>query len=174
MTVTRPNHAVLYVSDADRSADFYTEVLGFRRLNTMPGAVFMQAPGSSNDHDLRAVFHRSERRALPSRSSNRRPLSPCVGSRYPRRARAAGPGADRKRALVGASDHGTTRALYAKDPDGLEFELSWLVPAALIDDGAVEGRKSVSPLDIGREKAHYGADTLGGVGVSHAVASAPS
>ena len=37
-------------------------------------------------------------------------------------------------ALVGASDHGTTKALYAKDPDGLEFEVSWLVPADLIGD----------------------------------------
>ena len=31
-------------------------------------------------------------------------------------------------ALVGASDHGTTKALYAHDPDGLEFEVCWLVP----------------------------------------------
>ena len=36
-------------------------------------------------------------------------------------------------ALVGASDHSTTKALYAKDPDGLEFEVSWLVPAALLE-----------------------------------------
>ena len=35
-------------------------------------------------------------------------------------------------ALVGASDHGTTKALYAHDPDGLEFEVSWLVPAELL------------------------------------------
>ena len=32
-------------------------------------------------------------------------------------------------ALVGASDHGTTKSLYGKDPDGLEFEIVWLVPA---------------------------------------------
>ncbi len=37
-------------------------------------------------------------------------------------------------ALVGASDHITTKALYAKDPDGIEFEVSWLVPADLITD----------------------------------------
>jgi catechol-2,3-dioxygenase len=33
-------------------------------------------------------------------------------------------------ALVGAADHVTTKALYAKDPDGIEFEVCWLVPAA--------------------------------------------
>src|SRR5881275_730338 len=54
MPVTRLNHAVLYVRDAERSATFYEDVLGFRRLGSvsMPGAVFMQAPGSTNDHDL--------------------------------------------------------------------------------------------------------------------------
>ena len=69
-------------------------------------------------------------------------------------------------ALVGASDHGTTKALYAKDPDGIEFEVSWLVPAHLIDDAALAARKRIGPLDIEREIGRYGADTRGGVGVS--------
>ena len=33
-------------------------------------------------------------------------------------------------ALVVMSDHGTNKSLYAHDPDGLEFEVMWLVPAA--------------------------------------------
>src|SRR5206468_11390692 len=69
-------------------------------------------------------------------------------------------------ALVGASDHGTTKSLYAKDPDGIEFEVAWIVPADLLDDAAIAARKSVGPLDIAREKARYGADTRGGVGIS--------
>src|SRR5205823_9818878 len=55
MPINRLNHAVLYVRDAERSAAFYSEVLGFRRLSLaegMRGAVFLQAPGSTNDHDL--------------------------------------------------------------------------------------------------------------------------
>ena len=32
------------------------------------------------------------------------------------------------RALVGSSDHGVSLSLYAKDPDGLEFEIFWTVP----------------------------------------------
>ena len=32
-------------------------------------------------------------------------------------------------ALVGMSDHGTTKSLYGQDPDGLEFEVVWLIPA---------------------------------------------
>ena len=38
--------------------------------------------------------------------------------------------------LVGASDHGTTKSLYAKDPDGLEFEIVWLIPAVASRTGA--------------------------------------
>ena len=37
-------------------------------------------------------------------------------------------------ALGGSSDHGTTKSLYAKDPDGLEFEVVWLIPAHLITE----------------------------------------
>ena len=60
--------------------------------------------------------------------------------------------------LVGASDHGTTKALYAKDPDGIEFEVSWLVPADLLDEVVLAARRQHRPLDIAREKQRYGAD----------------
>jgi catechol 2,3-dioxygenase-like lactoylglutathione lyase family enzyme len=53
MPVRRLNHAVLYVRDAQASANFYERVLDFERLPMgLPGAVFMRAPGSTNDHDL--------------------------------------------------------------------------------------------------------------------------
>ena len=77
--------------------------------------------------------------------------------------------ADRLRqadALVGASDHGTTKSLYAKDPDGIEFEVAWVVPAALLDEAALSARSRIGPLDIDREKARYGALTAGGTGIS--------
>jgi catechol-2,3-dioxygenase len=66
-------------------------------------------------------------------------------------------------ALVGASDHGTTKALYAHDPDGLEFEVCWLVPADRIGP---EMETTTLPLDLDAAIAEYGADTRGGVGVS--------
>ena len=56
MGITRLNHAVLYVRDIERSVAFYIDVLGFRRIDMTPegfaGAAFLQAPGSTNDHDL--------------------------------------------------------------------------------------------------------------------------
>ena len=66
-------------------------------------------------------------------------------------------------ALVGASDHGTTKSLYARDPDGLEFEVAWVVPAELLDQAAVAARKRIGPLDLEREKQRYGAATVGGI-----------
>ena len=52
MPVTRLNHAVLFVRDVERSVAFYTDALGFRKVMSMPGAAFLQASGSTNDHDL--------------------------------------------------------------------------------------------------------------------------
>ena len=67
-------------------------------------------------------------------------------------------------ALVGASDHGSTKALYAQDPDGIEFEVSWLVPAALLDPD--QEAITTLPLHLEREIERYGAETRGGIGVS--------
>jgi catechol-2,3-dioxygenase len=169
MAVKRLNHAVLYVRDAEKSADFYESVLDFERLPMgFPGAVFLRAPGSTNDHDL-GLFSIGEQ-AGPTAAGRETvglyhlawevdtltDLEELAG-----RLRLAG-------ALVGASDHGTTKSLYAKDPDGLEFEVAWIVPADLLDEVALGGRSSVGRLDLQAEKERYGASTLGGIGISQA------
>jgi catechol-2,3-dioxygenase len=56
-------------------------------------------------------------------------------------------------ALIGASDHGANKSLYAKDPDGLEFEVMWLVPAA--HWGEAEHQAIVDPLDIAAERSRF-------------------
>ncbi|HXW82504.1 MAG TPA: VOC family protein [Acidimicrobiales bacterium] len=167
MPVRRLNHAVLYVRDAEASASFYEQVLDFVRLPMgFPGAVFMRAPGSTNDHDL-GLFSIGAG-AQPSAAGRASvglyhlawevetlmELEELAG-----RLQEAG-------SLVGASDHGTTKSLYAKDPDGLEFEVAWILPADLIDEAALDARSRIGPLDLDREKRRYGAYTRGGVGVS--------
>jgi catechol-2,3-dioxygenase len=169
MPITRLNHAVLYVSDLERSVAFYQDVLGFRRIPMTPrgfaGAAFLQAPGSTNDHDL-GLFE--------------------VGGAGPSHAGRATVGlyhlawevdtlAELERlaaaltehdALTGASDHSSTKSLYGRDPDGLEFEIAWIVPADRLDDATLEGRTSIRRLDLAKEQERYGADTPGGIGVS--------
>ena len=55
MGITRLNHAVLYVSDVEKSTAFYRDTLGFRPKPGGSQAVFTQAAESDNDHDL-ALF----------------------------------------------------------------------------------------------------------------------
>ena len=69
-------------------------------------------------------------------------------------------------ALVGASDHGTTKSLYARDPDGLEFEVVWVIPAHLLTDDDLAARTSIRPLDLPAEIERFGADEPGGLGIS--------
>ena len=57
--------------------------------------------------------------------------------------------------LVGMSDHGVSKSLYAKDPDGIEFELMWEVPREDWGEAATQG--VVKPLDLRRELDRYGA-----------------
>jgi len=166
MSIHRLNHAVLYVRDAERSAEFYSRVLGFRRLPVpIPGAVFLQAEGSSNDHDL-GLFSIGESAADSPAGRHAVGLYHLawevdtladlaeIGNRL-----------TEEGALVGATDHGTTKALYGRDPDGLEFEISWLVPADMLsDDMEMMSRR----LDLDAEIGRFGADTLSGIGVSRA------
>jgi catechol-2,3-dioxygenase len=171
MGVTRLNHAVLYVRDVARSVEFYTTVLGFEQAMQLPegfaGAAFLKAPGSTNDHDL-GLFEIGSG-AGPSGAGRS-----TVGLYHlawevdtlDTLERLAGRLAEIG-SLVGSSDHGTTKSLYAKDPDGLEFEVVWLVPADQLDDAAFAGRtRPPAPLDIAKEKRRYGAQTRGGVGIS--------
>src|SRR3954468_14429140 len=175
MPITRLNHAVLYVRDVTETVAFYRDVLGFEVINMVPeafdGAAFLRAAGSTNDHDL-GVF------AIGTGAGPSGAGRSTVGlyhlawevdtldelERVEQALASAG-------ALVGASDHGTTKSLYGNDPNGLEFEIVWLIPADLLDDAAIEARKSIKPLDLEREKQRYGATTRGGIGISQPVAS---
>ena len=170
MPITRLNHAVLYVRDVAVTQEFYEHVLGFRTLIFVPGrAAFFQAPGSTNDHDLGTFQIGSG--AGPSSAGRSTVglyhLAWEVDTLSELR-RIAGLLRDRG-ALVGASDHRTTKALYARDPDGIEFEVSWLLPADLITPAIREDARNDMrplPLDIDAEIARYGAETRGGIGVS--------
>lgn len=168
MPIQRLNHAVLYVRDLERTKAFYTEALGFRVVHEIAGrGAFFQAPGSTNDHDLGTFAIGAG--AGPSQAGRG-----TVGLYHlawevdtlAELERLAGVLRDRG-ALVGASDHGTTKSLYAHDPDGNEFEVAWVVPAHLLDETALAARTRIGHLDLAHEQARYGAHTEGGVGISH-------
>jgi catechol-2,3-dioxygenase len=169
MAIHRLNHAVLYVRDVARSVAFYRDVLDFDVITELGGkAAFLRAEGSSNDHDL-GLFEIGAQAGASAAGRTTVGLYHLAWEvdtlrdleTLAERLASAG-------ALVGASDHSTTKSLYGADPDGLEFEIAWIVPADLLDAATIEGRVQIRPLDLAREIARYGAETPGGVGISRA------
>ena len=168
MAIFRLNHAVLYVRDVAASVAFYRDVLGFGYTETgdaIPGAAFLRAPGSANDHDL-GLFQIGSQ-AAPS-GAGRTSVGlyhlawevDTLGDLEALAGALSGAGA-----LVGASDHGTTKSLYGKDPDGLEFEIVWIIPADLLTDED-RNKTGIARLDLSAELAKYGAEARSGVGIS--------
>ena len=170
MPITRLNHAVLYVRDVEISRSFYEDALGFTTLIHLPGqAAFLRAPASTNDHDL-GLFQIGSG-AGPSAAGRSTvglyhlawevdTLEELGRLRDDLAARGA---------LVGASDHLTTKSLYVQDPDGLEFEVCWILPASALTPELLAAARAAprpQPLDLEAEKARYGAQTRGGLGIS--------
>ena len=170
MPIQRLNHAVLYVREVDRSVAFYRDLLGFRVVVAFPGAAFLQAEGSTNDHDL-GLFQVGATAAASTAGRGSVGLYHLAWEvdTLAELQRIQGVLTENG-ALVGASDHGSTKALYAQDPDGIEFEVSWLVPAERLTGHPVDARPR--HLDLEAEIARFGAATLGGVGVSIPVSRA--
>ena len=144
-TVAGYSHIAISVTDLDEARDFYCDLLGFEVKRRFPNAAFLKIPGSPDDHHLglfeqTGVAEPDERVARMYHAAwEVAELTDLVGAR--RRLLEAG-------ALVGQSDHGTSLSLYAKDPDGLEFEVFWTVP-----DGSPVGTR---PLDLERELVKRG------------------
>jgi len=153
-TVRRLNHAVLYVRDAHRSAAFYTEALGFEVVTDAGNgaAVFMRAAGTENHHDL-GLFSLGAQAPLPE--AGRVGLYhlawqvETIHDLAEIRERL-----QRMGSLAGESDHGVTKSLYAKDPDGNEFEVMWMLPREQWGD--LEHEAMVGRLDLAAELAQHG------------------
>jgi catechol-2,3-dioxygenase len=155
MGITRMNHAVLYVRDAEVTQRFYADVLGFRTIIEHPqrAFVFMRAPSSDNHHDI-AFFTIGP--GAGASQAGRSTVGmyhlawevPTLEELDEMRQKLAAAGA-----LRGASDHGANKSLYAHDPDGLEFEVMWLVPAE--HWGEAENQAIVDPLDITAERSRF-------------------
>jgi catechol-2,3-dioxygenase len=121
----RLQHLVLWVADVERSVRFYRDVLGFEVAHRYPNAAFLRIAGSGDDHNL-GLFEQPGVRPPDERVARMYHAAWEVGTladlaRARRTLIEAG-------SLVGQSDHGVSLSLYAKDPDGLEFELFWTVP----------------------------------------------
>lgn len=144
-TIKRLNHAVLYVSDLERSLAFYKEAFGFDEIARLGGqAVFLRAAGSDNHHDL-ALFSVGSAAIKPPRGSvGLYHLAWEVSSVHDLTEMVKR--LSSMNALGGMSDHGATLSLYGADPDGIEFEVMWMLPRDAW--GEFETDAIVRPLDL--------------------------
>src|SRR5256714_13241481 len=165
MSIFRLNHALLYVRNLAESVAFYRNVLGFDYIeggDAYRGAAFLRAPGSANDHDL-GLFEVGADAADSGAGRTSVGLYHLAWEvdtlgdleRIATRLTEAG-------ALVGSSDHGTTKSLYAKDPSGIEFEVVWIIPRELLTDEDRAKSASIGRLDLAAELAKYGPDARSG------------
>jgi len=155
LKITGMNHAVLYVRSANRSARFYEQVLGFSAVikDEAGQFVFMRAPASENHHDI-AFFTVGETAAASAAGSRSVGLYhiawevPTLSDLQEAMDRLSAVGA-----LAGSSDHGANKSVYGKDPDGLEFEVMWLVPRQ--HWGEEERQAIIRPLDLAAERRRF-------------------
>jgi len=149
--VFRLNHAVLYVRDLDRAVDFYTRTFGFSEIGRAGGHMaFLRAAGSDNDHDLGLAAVGADAPSPPRGAVGLYHLAwevPDITDLVAARAELQQMGA-----LVGESDHGATKSLYAKDPDGNEFEVMWMVPRGQTESNPAQ---RPLPLDLEAEVARF-------------------
>jgi len=127
-TIKRLNHLVLWVRDAQRSLSFYRDVLGFSIVEMpSPQAVFLRANGSDNHHDL-GLFGIGPDAPPPTQGRQVGMYHAAWELESIQDLAHARDALLHSNALVGESDHGNSLSLYARDPDGNELEVFWMVP----------------------------------------------
>lgn len=154
MTVNavRLNHAVLFVSDLERSITFYSAAFGMtvmareRRAN----AAFLRLPRSGNHHDL-GLFGVGAQPPRPHGSLGLYHLAWQVDTiEELEQARLTLADLD---AYTGESSHGATKSVYGRDPDGNEFEVMWMLPKA--QWGEFENAAPIERLDLPGDIARW-------------------
>lgn len=152
--VSNLNHAVLYVTDPARSAEFYGRAFGFEVVAREFGgqAIFLRAKDGGNHHDLGLFAVGPDAPRPPRGSTGLYHLAwevPTIEDLADISATLSDLGA-----LGGASDHGVSKSLYGKDPDGIEFEVMWRVPREAW--GEFEDKAAILPLDLDAEVRRWG------------------
>jgi len=147
-SAVRLNHAVLFVSDLERSIDFYQRLLGASVIAREPraDAAFLRLDRSGNHHDL-GLFGVGAQPPRPPGSIGLYHLAwqvDTIDDLVRARQTLVDLGAQ-----GGESSHGATKSLYGRDPDGNEFEIQWMLPRAAW--GEFESSAPVEPLDLDAE-----------------------
>ncbi len=145
ISAVRLNHAVLFVSDLDRSISFYESAFNMHVVAREPraNAAFLRLLRSGNHHDL-GLFGVGSQPPRPPGSLGLYHLAWQVDTiEELEESRAILANLD---AYTGESSHGATKSVYGRDPDGNEFEVMWMLPRAAW--GEYEDAAPVDRLDL--------------------------
>jgi catechol-2,3-dioxygenase len=160
IAAVRLNHAVLFVTDLERSLRFWTEAFGMEIVarEMRANAAFLRLPRSGNHHDL-GLFGLGADAAPRQRGSvglyHLAWQVDTVDELEQARMTLAELGA-----YTGESSHGATKSVYGIDPDGNEFEVMWMLPRE--DWGEYENAAPIDRLDLGAEVRRWsGVGTAG-------------
>lgn len=148
----RLNHAVLFVSDLERSVAFYEKAFGTEIVAREPraNAAFLRMPRSGNHHDL-GLFGVGAQPPRPRGSLGLYHLAWQVDTVEDlEQARLTLANLD---AYTGESSHGATKSVYGKDPDGNEFEIMWMLPQQ--SWGEYANAAPVDRLDLAAELTEW-------------------
>ena len=156
MTVhaVRLNHAVLFVTDLELSVTFYQQAFDMTVVAREPraNAAFLRLPRSGNHHDL-GLFGVGPT-APPKRRGGIGLYHLAWQVDTVDELKQAGAALLNAGAYTGESSHGATKSVYARDPDGNEFEVMWMLPKA--NWGEYENAAPVERLDLPGEVARWG------------------
>lgn len=153
IAAVRLNHAVLFVTDLERSLRFWTGAFGMEIAAREPraDAAFLRLPRSGNHHDL-GLFGLGER-GLPKAPGS-------VGLYHLAWQVDTIDELEQARTVLreydayrGESSHGATKSLYGADPDGNEFEVMWMLPREAW--GEFENAAPVERLDLAAEVTRW-------------------
>lgn len=162
-SVRRLNHVALKVRSVQRSVDFYAQVFGFTEdvgrfgagrsgTRTLGSIAFLRAPGSTNHHDLALLEIGPDAEDMNGAAIGMFHFAfevETLRDLAALRARLVEQGC-----LHEEADHGATKAIYARDPDGYVIEITWVLPRS--DWGAWETAAPIKrPLDLEGELARW-------------------
>jgi catechol 2,3-dioxygenase len=132
MKVKELGHLVLYVHDAERSAAFYRDLLGWRQVLPEPGKPITGVAAFSSGrthHELLLIEVGASAQEIPEgRRVGLYHFGLKVGDTDDELREALARVQESGTTLLGSSDHRVTHSLYIADPDGNEVELYVDVP----------------------------------------------
>lgn len=121
MHIHELGHVVLFVSDLERSANFYRDTLGFHELQRLRGAAVFS--GGRTHHELLLI----EVGGVPHDRQHPEPglyhIGFKIGDTHEDLVQAYHELEAKGVTIVGTADHTVTHSLYILDPDGNELEL---------------------------------------------------